>query len=241
MINKPKNFVPFEFRSTYNYYEPKIYDLGGKYFGGFNLRQIKRFVYVLGKIQHAYQDLYKHISYKKEDSTDEDLKLLYKLEELLLHSNQAMTEIRAMKRDEGARGKATVAAEFWVRKLDGTGDYFDQYPVRDKEQLQKTRYIWKGKDQRDRSNVQNHFEDFSTHEYFIKQSLELFFNWSHWTAYLFEGVCEDMDNESGIDLENLVELKRVSLELLDCMENSSFEFNLYRLTNKQLSPHGFHS
>jgi hypothetical protein len=47
----------FNRKVDYHYYEPKVYDMG-RYFGGFNLRQLKRLIYGINEFAMSYYAFY---------------------------------------------------------------------------------------------------------------------------------------------------------------------------------------
>jgi len=197
-LHECKHTKPFEFKEDYHYYNPSIYSMGA-YFNGHNLRQMKRYAYIIWRLGYGYENLYKHTLVF--GSTPQIDKMLSLTKELCVHAHKVYEQLSKFKAD----------SEFSRFSDKAFGNIIQSenrhMSVEMRESLTRERkYViqldeW-GHDLKELKTK----EDFKKHwSSFIKTFVDeatLFVMWGHWFTNLFISDLESGE-ESELDLANL--------------------------------------
>lgn len=183
----------------YHYYNPTIYSMGA-YFNGQNLRQMKRYSYIIWRLLYGYENLYKHrMLYGPNKNID---KMLEITRDLCVHANKVIEDLSKWKAE----------SEFSVHgdKLFSEYSRCKAMPIEVREyKVTKAKYVIQldkyGHEKKELITK----EDFKKHwlsfiDSFMEESM-LFIQWGHWLTYLFESDLESGE-DTGLDLDNLNEL-----------------------------------
>lgn len=207
-----KKTKPFEMMDDYHYYNPVIYSMDA-YFNGQNLRQMKRYSYIIWRLLYGYENLYKHrMLYGPNKNID---KMLEITRDLCVHGNKVIEDLSQWK----AESKFSVHRD----------KYFSEYsrckamPIEAREEkIKKAKYVihldkygHEKKELITKEDFEKHWPSFI--EIFEDES-RLFVSWGHWLTYLFESDLESGE-DTGLDLGNLNELiqkgKKFEDQLID--------------------------
>ena len=214
----------FEMDLKYHYYEDKVYDMG-TYHAGFNLRQLKRIMSVLGGVSSAYTGFYKLMENKgnrKETSKNEEalLKLHKSIAERVYLIVEDLGKFKNTSPINYSRIEDTFARQYekemsgrrWVRMIH---ELEGQKYVRYNENHEKEEYA----------------PDDSYHIASINSGLGTYAIWGNWLGYLkeglFEGDTDATDGSESFDIGRLMEVMEDSQKLLEGMNKLDYVKELF--------------
>lgn len=195
-----KKQPPFILMDDYHYYNPTIYSMGGVYFKGQNLRQMKRYCYIIWRLNYGYQNLYKHsLLYGSNKQLD---KMLAITKILCKHGQQVYEEL------------SQWPVESKYSKDKGTFyNYVSKSRHRPTEEIEeKTRNAkyficvdkW-GHEKKELITIADFEKHWASFMEVFFDECRLFVSWGHWLTYLFESDMESGE-DTGLDLKNLNQL-----------------------------------
>lgn len=204
-----RNVVPWEFRHDYHYYEPKIYDLN-KYFGGFNFRQLRRFLFIFRQVNLSHRAAWHWV--KHGTPTEKEIALLPHIEamaEKCCYITQQLMKLKKNSELTKCRCKDTLGDEYDYNTLDN----FRRSSLLEFKKNPQGKFVWNNPDNPyDNSRVEDHWEDVETHRRHAQQNIRLIFSWDYWMAYLKEAIMEDMDQEIELEVQDMIELQKLTEE-----------------------------
>lgn len=207
---------PFQLIEDYHYYNPDVYSMGA-YFNGHNLRQMKRYSYIIWRLQYAYHNLYKHsLVFGATPMKDEMLGLV---REMYVNSQQVIEELFEFP-TTSKYSKLACHGNFesWydnhqsARRF-STVEVCDEYCRNSKYFIYTDKWETKKREIKTKKDFSKHFGLMQS----FYANMEVFILWGHWLKYLFEADLES-GKQTGLDLKNLNQLIERGVSIIPKLE-----------------------
>lgn len=196
-IHQCKPTKPFELKEDYHYYNPTIYSMG-VYFKGHNLRQMKRYAYILWRLGYGYENLYKHrILYGPDKKVDDMLAIT---KDLCIHAHKVYEDLSKWPSESPySKDSNRVFANYCSSDR--------HMPIKEREvKIKNMKYFivldkW-GHDKKELKTIVEFKKHWPSFKKVFKDECNLFIEWGHWLTYLFTADLE-AGEDTGLDLVNL--------------------------------------
>lgn len=199
-LHQCKPTAPFEFKEDYHYYNPPIYSMGGVYFKGHNLRQMKRYTYILWRLAYGYENLYKHrLLYGPNKKIDNMLAIT---RDLCVHAHKVYMDLSTWPAESPySKDSNRVFASYCADKM-----HMHLTVEQREDRMKKMKYIrnldkWghETKEIKTKADFKKYWVSFTSVFY---DEARLFTSWGHWLTFLFIADLESGE-DTGLDLTNL--------------------------------------
>ena len=185
---------PFSFQYGYNYYEPKIYSnhTMDRYFEGFNLRQLKKMMFIYNQVALSYQSYIKlmdnierrgeTLSPLQDETLTQYISLYDKVQKIVNFMNKFTSTTRT-----GEKCHYGLFGEFYTKKMSG------RCWVHDDERLRNQKHVRFIDEHGRRWQVGETEEYYPTDGRHISgiNNISILFNWGYWLEYFKIGCSED--------------------------------------------------
>jgi hypothetical protein len=229
---------PFSFQYGYHYYEPKIYSMNC-YFEGFNLRQLKKMMFIYNQTALAYQSYLKLLDNKtrrNEPISDKEKKVLNSFNDVYDIILKVVDKMRMFINTSEPR---------YSNQKDTFGDHYDKVmnnrkwvkPVEDLKSMKYIRFITEHGKKWQVGPTEEYYPEDEWHISGLNQNINVLYRWGYWLEYFKIGCSEDhLIHEKGYEYKDMFnpgimnELFKKSLILLGDLRNLEyFKDNLDKL------------